>query len=490
MDFLDPKKQKAHRTRLFIGYGLMAVMLGLITMFLFLRSDGYDVDRKTGKIIKNGLVFVDSHPESARVLLNGEDKGATDLRLDIPAGDYELELRRDGYRSWKRSFSLEGSFVERFAYPFLFPEKLQTSDSQLYAQTPKLVTQSPDRHWLVAQQTGSFTAFDVVDISIQTVPTTVATLPAGLLEPKGAKHDLELVEWSTDNRHVVLKHSHDAGSEFFVLDTEDAGSSVNLTKTFATPFSNVILRDKKFDRYYLYSETAQTLRVAELANGQTAPLLEKVLAVKSHGDDTLVYVTSDGAAEGKALVRVREGSSDYTIRELPAANNYLLDVARFENAWYFAVGSAAEQKTYVYKNPVSAIKRRPDIKPVPVGVLRLTATAESVSFSANARFVAVQSGSQFSVYDAETDRQYRYDTGLQLGTVQRAPWMDGHRLTLVAGDKTVVFDFDGTNKQELSAAVAGSQAFFDRDYQALYNIAPSVTVAGKTALTRTELRVN
>jgi hypothetical protein len=167
-----------------------------------------------------------------------------------------------------------------------------------------------------------------------------------------------------------------------------------------------------------------------------------------------------------------------------------VDVAKFDGAWYFAVGAASEQKTYVYRNPVAAIKRRPDLKPVPVGVLRLTQNTEFVSFSANARFVTVQAGRQFSVYDAETDRQYRYDADIALNGSQQATWMDGHRLMMVINAKTVVFDFDGTNKQELSSAVAGTLPLFDRDYEALYNIAPSVTVSGKFALTRTELLVN
>src|SRR5690606_24256912 len=136
MDFLNPKKKRAHRIRLFIGYGLMAVAIGIATTILVFEAYGFDLDRKTGTVIQNGLLFIDAHPESADIRLNGESKGQTDARLVIPDGQYTVELNRDGYRGWKRTFRLEGSSIERLVYPFLFPEKLDTEDIQLYSATP------------------------------------------------------------------------------------------------------------------------------------------------------------------------------------------------------------------------------------------------------------------------------------------------------------------------------------------------------------------
>src|SRR5687768_8210108 len=140
MDFLDPKKKRAHRIRLYIGYSLMAIVLLISTLILVFEANGYDVDRKTGDVIQNGLVFVDAHPAQAKVILNGVEKGQTDMRLVLPTGQYDLELQRNGYRSWKRRFNLEGSTIERLVYPFLFPTKLEPADIQLYASQPGLAT--------------------------------------------------------------------------------------------------------------------------------------------------------------------------------------------------------------------------------------------------------------------------------------------------------------------------------------------------------------
>ena len=93
---------------MFIGYGLMAIVLGIGSTILLYRAYGYNRDPVTGNIVQNGFVFIDAHPEAADISLNGKFRGVTSQRLDIPAGDYSLDLTRDGYRSWHRDFTLEG----------------------------------------------------------------------------------------------------------------------------------------------------------------------------------------------------------------------------------------------------------------------------------------------------------------------------------------------------------------------------------------------
>src|SRR6056297_3205160 len=102
MDYLDPKKKQSKRAKLLIGYGLIGLLIAMATVVLFSITTGLDVDRSTGRLIQNGLVYVDSKPESARIILNGVEQGnQTDARLIIPEGSYDIQLVRDGYRDWQ-----------------------------------------------------------------------------------------------------------------------------------------------------------------------------------------------------------------------------------------------------------------------------------------------------------------------------------------------------------------------------------------------------
>ncbi len=122
MDFLDPKRKKAHHTRLLIGYLLMAVAVAMATWLLLNSSFGYWVDPKTGDVIQNGTVFLDSRPGGSTVFLDGAmQNNKTASRLTLPGSrTYNIRLEQDGYRPWSRTFSLDGRSIERLVYPLAY----------------------------------------------------------------------------------------------------------------------------------------------------------------------------------------------------------------------------------------------------------------------------------------------------------------------------------------------------------------------------------
>src|SRR5690606_23451379 len=38
-------------------------------------------------------------------------KGATDINLTLPYGQYKIEVKKDGYTSWEKNISLKGEIV-------------------------------------------------------------------------------------------------------------------------------------------------------------------------------------------------------------------------------------------------------------------------------------------------------------------------------------------------------------------------------------------
>lgn len=486
MDFLDPKKKRAHQIRLYIGYALMALALAVGSAVLFFEARGFDLDRKTGEIIQNGLVFADTHPESAEIYVNGKREGTTNTRLTIPAGSYTFEFKREGYRTWTRSFNLGGSEIERLNYAFLFPNDLKPTEVKKYAETPSFATQSPDRKWVVVLQPGSLTKFDVFDLSNQDQPpVTTLTLPNSLLTQTDSKHTYKPVEWSNDNRHFVFKHSFTGGSEFLLIDREQPSRSINLNKHFDMTLSNVEMRDKKFDRLLLLDKNGGTLRLGELSPKKLSTVAEKVLSFKSYSDDVVLYVSSQSTEKGKVTVFIKKGNEIFTLRRLPASKQYPLVLTRYDSVWYLAVGSPSEKKAYIYHDFFRDLESKPAKVPFPLSVLKLD-SVDYMATSTNSRFISIQGGSEFAVYDVEHERVYQYNINLKLED-QEAKWMDGHRLTAIVNSKLVVWDYDGINKQTLVGAHPGFLPFFDRDYDFLYTLSPSVS-KGQTAFNKTPMR--
>lgn len=489
MDFLDPKKKHAHNVRLYIGYVLMAVALGIGTLVLVFAAYGYDINRKTGDVFQNGLIIVDAHPESATIFIDGVGKGTTDNRLILPAAKYNVELQRNGYRNWSHTVNLEGSSIEQLVYPFMFPSNLVSKPVQEYTSAPSMASESPDRHWLVVQQPNSASSFSVVDLGTAKNPVSTINLPSDTFTPAEGVHSYEAIEWAADNSHLLLKHTHAGGNEFIMLDRNNPASSINLNKAFASqPFTGVTLRDKKADQLYLFNATSGGLFQADTKTLATNLILSRVLSYKSYQNNTLLYTSNPAASTKDVEVRVLQNTQDSLLRTLPVAESYMLDMAQFNGHLYLVSGSPADDHVYIYKDPFSDLNRRPARTPQPFRVL-IVPDAQYMSFSTIVRFVAVQGGSSFAVYDFETNRQFRYDTKLPLVAGQKASWMDGHRLVLNSENTINIFDFDGTNLQKLSSSLPAFTPFFNRDYTGMFTLAPVANVLDKINIMRTELKV-
>lgn len=487
MDFLDPQKKKLRGIKLFAGYILVAIAIAMGSLILLFRTYGYDLDRKTGQIIQNGLIFFSAHPESSTIYLNGVNKGSTDARLTVPAGQYNVALKRDGYRVWEKTISLEGGSIERLVYPLLVPMKLTAIDQQLYGSSPAFASDSPDRHWLLVQQPGTLDKFDVFDMNNSKQNATSFSLPTDLLTPAEGDQSIRLIEWSSDNRRLLVQHTFDKGTEFIIIDRESPAESVNINKTLNINPTRISLRDKHYDQLYLYDQTAKTLQKAELKTKLITPFLNQVINYKSYGANIVMYVTDAGAKAGKVDLNVRDGSTNYMLRALAANTDYLLELTQFDGNWYLAGGAKSEGRIYIYKNPQDLAKNLNNPAILPISVLKMD-QPNYVSISLNSRFISAQNGSSFAVYDGDADKRYYYTLDKPVGSEQKAEWMDGHRLTLNFNNQSVIFDFDGLNEQPLVATEASFKSYFNGDYTGLYNIAPSVTVPSRSAVTRTDLK--
>lgn len=492
MDFLDPNKKRSNKIKLYLGYVLIAIAISMGATVLLFANAGYRLDGE-GNVTQNGLLFVNSRPSGADVYVEGvyskQKKNAkTDTKFDLREGRYRVTLQKDGYRSWQRELSVEGGSVERLAYPLLFPDKLESTDMKTYSSAPKIVSSSPDRKWIIVQQPENFLNFDVFNAGEPEKPPTTFTIPSGVLSAAKGAQSLEVIEWSSDNTNILVKHVFDDQTEFVVLNKDKPDASINVNVlTGQKPFE-VTLKDRKIDQLYLHMAPDGLLQTIDIKSRALTPLVVKTFEYKSHGDDMLVYVAPSSSNPEVVSVRLKTNDKDYELRELPANTTYVTDVARFDNAWYVVAGAASDNKVYVYKDPLNVLTSANPKKSMFARTLRIN-NPQEVSFSANARMIAAQSDQEFAVFDAETDRQYRYKINDTFDTDRPAEWMDGHRLATSTAGAVLIFDFDGINQQKLMPINAKTDVMFDRDYENAFTLAPS-SQDGKTALVKTKLLVS
>lgn len=490
MDFLDPKKTRRLTTQLYIGYVLVTIMILLATSILVYYAYGFNVNRD-GDLVQKGLVFVSSQPSGAQIRIDEKQVDTTNAKLNLPAGQYDLRLSRDGYRDWKRNIAVDGGDVSHYVYPLLLPDQLQANQLKSFETAPALTTQSPDRRWLVALtdvDAGVFEVFDLNRNQKQVAESVQFSVPAELMTASTVPVRWEVMEWSNNNRHMLLKRyfTNESGAQFeyILADRQRPEGSYNLSRVLGVTPTEVTLRDKKPDQYYLYNAETKELSTASLDEPTPAIEVEGVLAYKTHDANSILYVTNEEAATGKVSIKFRQGTKEYLIRSVTASDKYLLEVARYEGDWYVVLGSQADNRAFIYKNPAQQLQDAQ--KAEALYTLRLDSPT-AVSFSANAQFVLAQNSKTFHVYDLENARSYRYATRFPIDQPQtRAPWMDGNRLSYVSNGMQILFEYDNVNSRTLVPASSTYLSAFDREYKYLYSF--TTNDSGGLVLSSTALR--
>lgn len=89
-----------------------AVLFVAILVSIIAYARGYRLDVSSTAITSTGLVAVTSTPRTAKVYVNSELKGITDLSLNLAPGTYTFTVVKEGYFPWQKTVKLRGEIVQ------------------------------------------------------------------------------------------------------------------------------------------------------------------------------------------------------------------------------------------------------------------------------------------------------------------------------------------------------------------------------------------
>lgn len=90
-----------------ILFFLFLIILGLVIAY----ARGYRVDFQNKSLNSTGIIAITSYPKTAKIYINNQFRGVTDANFTLPSGNYQVEIKKDGYTSWKKSIKLKGELV-------------------------------------------------------------------------------------------------------------------------------------------------------------------------------------------------------------------------------------------------------------------------------------------------------------------------------------------------------------------------------------------
>jgi len=84
-----------------------SIIVGIIGYFVSLVARGYQFDTVNYKFLANGILVAKSDPDGASIIIDGNLKGATNTNLKLPPKSYDVEIKKNGYISWKKRLTIK-----------------------------------------------------------------------------------------------------------------------------------------------------------------------------------------------------------------------------------------------------------------------------------------------------------------------------------------------------------------------------------------------
>jgi len=475
MDYLDPEKKKAHKRRIYVGYGLFAIAIGLATLIIGFLANGFYVDR-SGDFIQNGLVFVDSRPDNADVFLNGEkQQSTTDARLVVPSGSYDILVKKDGYRDWSRSLTLEGGSLRRLTYARLIPEQLETISNLNLRSNPLDALQSIDRRWIMLSHQDNPSTLTIIDTEQTPISAQNIVIPQAIINDPELNGVVEFVEWSDNDNDVLVTYTAGDRTEYILVNRENPVESQNITTLLESPGDKISLVSRDNNRFFVFKNDTKLLYDATLEQGLSSkPIIETpLLAYQTFSDDWLLYVRESGD-EGLVDVRFKRGNNDIQIKQLKTSDTYLLELAKLGNAPVMAISSIIEDRAIVYNDPQNYLNENPDSKiPVATTVLRVPGII-GLTISSDSSVVLGYSESTMASHEFEADRSYNIDIEGAISSAIKPRWIDGQHLVYSNDGVQNMIDFDGSNNYALTDSLSGLGSFYTNDISQILSFSAAI----------------
>ena len=464
MDFLDPSNKRSYNIRLFIGFFLSAATIVLGTIILALITSGFTINTKTGQVIQNGLLFIDSTPTAANIYINHKYVKNTNARLELRAGSYNISLYEPGYDTWTTDVDLLGGNVDEVSYPLLVPTKPLVSNIASYTSQPEVFSQTPNQHWLMVSS-ATANSFDIYDTTNVKTPFTTATIPTNLLVSSAGANTFSVIQWASNNQDVLLEDQYAGAINYIVFNYLTPSLSYNLNQTFPITFTSAKLLNSNYQTPLLFDSTSGDLYLGNETSKTTSLILSKVIDYTYYGTNQFLYATEDGTSTSETSIKFSNLTNTYLVKNVPEANKYLLNIQNYGGNYYYLVGGGGIYD-YIYYN----LPNQPNGSnlPIPYTLMVNNTQPTDVLNSTGQRYISLQSGNNFSVYDIQTQDHYRFSLGQNLTSPNYATWFDDNRLISFSNSEMIVFDFDGTNIFNIAHANNNFNGLFSPNYNAAY----------------------
>jgi hypothetical protein len=302
------------------------LVVGSIGVLGTLYARGYRFDIKNKEIVPKGLLVIKSDPDAAQIFINGELKTVTNATISLEPGEYDVQVKKEGYLSWNKRLTIEKEIVTE-------------ATANLFRTAPSLspMTFTPTYNPVVSPSITKIAyaiiPSDNVDSSTQVPQDKIGlwvmetvSLPLGFArEPRKVTDGIlsnANWKWSPDERQILL--TTPTGS--YLIDANEytpQNQSVNINYRI----------DQILETWEEELNTKLELKINRLPDDLSSILNRKTSSIAFSPDGDMVLYTASGSATiPDNLIKQLPGSSTQKQeREIKDGKTYIYDVKEDRN---------------------------------------------------------------------------------------------------------------------------------------------------------------
>jgi len=452
---------------------MSAIVVALVAVLIFIML-GYQFNRSDGKIEQGGLVQFDSKPTGANVGIDGASFGSqTTSKTTLTAGQHFITMQRDGYKSWQKSVTVVPGAVLWLNYARLIPNELKPSTvAQLPVATSSV--SSPDDKWMAIKEDIASPVIHLVDLSQETPKLTALDLPAtSYTHPsEGKSQSFSLDMWDPDSRYIVVKHIYDDGKvEWLIVDSQDVTRTKNITKLLDIDISKLVFNGGNSSLIYALIGT-DIRKIDTDAATLSRPLVTNVADFSLYDDAVLAYSTLlDPVAKNRSVGYYKDGdSSPYVIRSYQDDGKAPLriSIGKYFSDIYVAINY--NESVDVLKGKLPAVNTPVKTALKTVSTIMLPGGATHLSIKTNGRFIVMQNGPTYKIYDAELQKTTTTTLKGTSDASKEIGWLDNYMLWSDRDDMLRFYEFDGANQHDIMPVTHGFSVSLSPNSKYVYGI--------------------
>ncbi len=440
------------------GYAALAAAVVLFTIGLVAYGQGYAYDFKSGRLIRTGLVIIQSSPAGALVTMNGKKtKKKTNYRASFEAGRYTFEVTKAGFQPWRKTLEVIASEVTLAHYALLVPNKPKVATLDTRSQI-LFQNVSRDHRHLVYVAAGADPGVYTVDPA-EPRPTRIYT-PKPATADRPAETAVDAV-WSDDASHVLVTTQAGPARIHYLMTA--AGTEVkNLTDQYRFDFTGLKFSSNNWRQLYWISPDG--LRRLDVdAQSVSGVLADRVSQFYIAGDRVL-YIHATELGRSLASIDAR-GQKQELIPALPESDSYALTYASYRGQDELAIVPARTRIGTLYS---AIFSDHPVAKTLAHDVVE-------ASFSPDGHLLVFNSPAHMTTYDLERSELLHKLVSYEvkgLNELRSFTWFDSyHFLTNQAG-RLVLLEYDGANATALGDLVGALSAYGSADGRSVVAFRP------------------